>query len=793
MNLELNSLAGLPRAPVVTRLREPGLWQSSPSLERHRVQGGGMTVITLAAGDRVEVIDPEGQQAACLLAWTPQGRFALESLGLRAPSLAHGFDLGPMLTVDRPSVQYLRKGLQQRGVDLSALPPACVLWNTDSVAGQRQTLTASEDLLLLLAGPAADASVVRQDGPTALQLWVHRHNPSSILTPPLPTPLGQVVDEFTIAPGTAHSYVVQHGQSIQVIDVSGRQCSDFVAFSRRALDQGREQDLDPTVTRTLNGSAYPGPGLFSRYYDRHMQPILEVLQDTVGRHDTFGLACTARYYDSMGYFGHANCSDNLSNALRSYGVQARPGWPAINFFFNTGVNAHNQLTMDEPWSRPGDYVLLRALDDLVCANTSCPDEIDPANGWQPTDIHVRIYDAKERFSMAIAHRPTPDAEPVMTRESGFHVATSALTRQFTEYRGWWTPSRFDGHGTIAEYQACRERVAVIDLTALRKFEILGPDAEALMQHCLTRDVKKLAIGQVVYSAMCYPHGGMLDDGTLLRLGQDNFRWICGEDFSGMWLRQQAQTLGMKVWIKSASEHIHNLAVQGPRARELLRQIVWTPGTQPALENLGWFRFLVGRLDGFSGCPIMVSRTGYTGELGYEVWCHPRDAQTVWSRIWAAGTPLGLSPLGLDALDMLRIEAGLVFAGHEFTDQTDPFEAGIGFCVPLKSKADDFIGRAALLERQAHPQYRLVGLVLDGNEVAAHGDGVYQGHAQVGVITSATRSPLTGQNIALCRISAHSAATGSPVEVGKLDGHQKRLPAIVTAPIFYDHDKSRVRA
>jgi aminomethyltransferase len=155
--------------------------------------------------------------------------------------------------------------------------------------------------------------------------------------------------------------------------------------------------------------------------------------------------------------------------------------------------------------------------------------------------------------------------------------------------------------------------------------------------------------------------------------------------------------------------------------------------------------------------------------------------------------LGLSPLGLDALDMLRIEAGLVFAGHEFSDQTDPYEAGIGFCVPLKSKTDDFIGRDALLERQAHPQHKLVGLLLDGNETAAHGDGVYQGHAQVGVVTSATRSPLTGQNIALCRISVHSAAVGTPVEVGQLDGHQKRMPALVTAPIFYDPDKSRVRA
>ena len=785
------ALSTAARPPVVTRVRQPALSLRTPTLERYRVTGGGLTVVVLAAGDTLEVIDPEGLQACELMAWDAQGRTALSALGLRASPGATG--TADLLQRQHPLLRPVQLGLRRRGVDLDHLPAPCLLWPAGGLAGQQQRCTASAELLVLVAAPGVDSSVHEQNAATPLTLQVHRQSSHTLSAVPLPDPLGEVVDEFTIAPGTARSYAVAKGQYIQIIDVAGRQCSDFVAFNRRALERGIEQELDPTVTRTLGGRAYPGPGLHSRFFDRDMQPMLELVQDTVGRHDTFGLACAARYYESMGYFGHANCSDNLSRELAPYGVRARPGWPAINFFYNTGVDAHDQLTMDEPWSRPGDHVLLRALDDLVCANTSCPDDIDPANGWMPTDIHVRIYAAQERFSMSIAHRPTPDAEAVMTRESGFHSATSALTRQFSDYRGWWTPMRYDGFGAVAEYHACREQVVVMDLSALRKFEIIGPDAEALMQYCLTRDIKKLAVGQVVYSAMCYPHGGMLDDGTLLRLGPDNFRWICGEDYSGIWLREQAAKLGMKVWVKSASDHIHNVAVQGPRARELLRQLVWSPGTQPALDQLGWFRFLVGRLDDHNGCPIMVSRTGYTGELGYEVWCHPDDAARVWARLWELGQPLGLAPLGLDALDTLRIEAGLVFAGHEFSDQTDPFEAGIGFCVPLKSKADDFIGRDALIERSAHPQRKLVGLQLDGNEMAAHGDGVYVGHAQVGVVTSATRSPLTGQNIALCRISVSNATPGTRVEVGKLDGHQKRLPASVSAPIFYDPDKSRVRA
>ena len=134
---------------------------------------------------------------------------------------------------------------------------------------------------------------------------------------------------------------------------------------------------------------------------------------------------------------------------------------------------------------------------------------------------------------------TPDAEPELTRETAFHPRFSALTRNFTEYRGYWLPTRFSNDGPVAEYWACRERAAIMDLSPLRKFEVTGPDAEQLLQYALTRNVRKLAVGQVVYTAMCYEHGGMIDDGTLFRLGDNNFRWIGGDDYSGIWLREQA--------------------------------------------------------------------------------------------------------------------------------------------------------------------------------------------------------------------------------------------------------------
>ncbi len=767
-------------APRVSHPREPGLFARAPHLERYRVAAGGVTLVDLQPGDRLQVIDIEGRQTCALLALDADGRSALASWAL------HG-------TTACRVTRRIGQALNRRGIDPQRLPLAASLWDDDSPPGHSRHFTAHDRSLVIVAAPAGPTAVDRQYRPSELRLLVTRVDPSPLWVPALPEPLGEVLDEFTLRAGTAHSYTVAKGQYVQVLDVAGRQCSDFVALDRRALDRGLELDLDQTVTRTLNGSAYPAPGLFSKFFDRNMQPMLEVVQDTVGRHDSFALACAARYYESQGYFGHDNCSDNLSQVLAPHGVQARKGWPAINFFFNTGIDAHQQMTLDEPWSRPGDYVLLRAATDLLCASTSCPDDIDPANGWDPSDIHVRIYSEKERFSIAMSTRTTADADPILTRESAFHSRTSRLTGSFTDYRNWWLPLRYDGYGAIEEYLGCRERVAVMDLTALRKFEIIGPDAESLLQYCLTRDVRRLAVGQVVYCAMCHPHGGMLDDGTLLRLGPDNFRWVCGEDYAGVWLREQAQKLGMKVWVKSASEQIHNLAVQGPMSRELLKQMVWTPPTQPGLEALGWFRFLVGRLDGFDGCPLMISRTGYTGELGYEVWCQPEDAERVWDRIWQLGQPLGLVPLGLEALDMLRIEAGLIFAGYEFSDQTDPFEAGIGFSVPLKSKTDDFIGRDALLRRSAHPTHKLVGLHLSGNETAHHGDPVYQGRAQVGVVTSACRSPLLASNIALCRVDVACAEPGTVLEIGKVDGLQKRISATASAAIFYDPDKSRVRS
>ena len=165
---------------------------------------------------------------------------------------------------------------------------------------------------------------------------------------------------------------------------------------------------------------------------------------------------------------------------------------------------------------------------------------------------------------------------------------------------------------------------------------------------------------------------------------------------------------------------------------------------------------------------------------------------MWDAVWQAGEEFDIKPLGLEALDMLRIEAGLIFAGYEFCDQTDPFEAGIGFTVPLKSKQDDFIGRAELVKRKESPQEKLMGLELAGGEAAGNGDGVFIGREQVGSITSAMISPILRKNIALGKMKILHAVPGTKVEIGKLDGHQKRIPAEVVSFPHFDPKKERAR-
>ena len=784
MELDLSNFNIRKTKPII--LGNAGLPEN---VERYTVKGEGILGINLYRDDEIKIVNIEGSQEMELTFFNDDGK----NENLVGKNFNKNADFIKYILKNSSEKNVLLKKLKKKKVDLDNLK-SLNYFDQNTESGTEINLSIEKNGFAIFAAPGEPMEVSSFNVATDLLIFVTRKNKKNIkLESILPEPLADTKNEFRIKNSSAIAYEIKKGDFIQIIDLYGRQCSDFMAFDSNALQKGKEYSIDTTASRAIVGGAYPMPGLFSKYFDKNHDTLVEVIQDTIGRHDTFGTACTLKSYEDQGYFGHVNCSDNFNYVLNPYGVEKRNAWAAINLFFNTGIDATNVLFSDMPWSRPGDYVLLQAQKDLVSVSSACPCDVDAANDWNPTDIYVRVYSEKKAFAKAIGYRKNADSDFMLTKQTGFHQRTSSLTKDMMDSSGFWIPNKYNNYGAIEEYTACRNNVVMMDLSSLRKFEILGPDSEELMNTALTRNVKKLAIGQVVYSALCYENGTMIDDGTLYKLGESNFRWICGSDYSGEWLRDLGKKLNLRVWIKTSTDQLHNISVQGPNSRKLLSKIIWTPPSHPDVNDLKWFNFTISRIDDHLGSPLMLSRTGYTGELGYEIYCHPKDAISIWDAIWKAGKEFDLVPMGFEALDMLRIEAGLVLGGNEFNDQTDPFEAGIGFTVPLKTKEVNFIGREALLKRKESPQKKLVGLEIEGNEKANHGDCVHIDRGQIGIITSGMLSPTLNKNIALCRIDINSSELGTKVEIGKLDGHQKRISATVVSFPFYNPDKSRVRA
>lgn len=500
-----------PGAPRPSKMFVPSQFTLPPGTERYTIEGMGAALIPVSAGDQITVINDEGAQICEIVAAAKNGKVDPSILDAPANSQADG--LRRLLTGSDQSLRGLRMGLDARGINLHEAP-AVRLFDPQTTAKAQETVRVTRDGSVIVAAPGAPMDIELQNTTTPLTVMVKRAVLKQHVGFELPDPLADPLDDIRVHTQTAEAYFVKAGDYIQILDVDGRQCTDFECFSARKLDKGTEHALDVTTTRTLMGHAYPMPGLHAKYYDQEMLPLVEVVQDTCGRHDAFALACSAKYYDDIGYPGHVNCSDNFNSALSKFNVAGRPGWMAINFFFNTFLDDHGVMYSDEPWSRPGDYVLLRALTDIVCVSSACPDDTSPANGWNPTDIHVRTYSGKETFQRSVAYRPTPESEPKMTKQTGFHDKFAQHTRNFIEYNGYWLANCYADAGPIEEYHACREKCVILDLSPLRKFEIMGPDAEALCQYIFTRNMKTLAVGGVVYTAMCYEHGGMIDDGTV---------------------------------------------------------------------------------------------------------------------------------------------------------------------------------------------------------------------------------------------------------------------------------------
>lgn len=727
----------------------------------------------LAQGDLLRVDGTQHSGQVAVLAFTGDGQRGEHHLGLGEthPIEAMAFDAAP-----------LAGWIAAQGGDDAACTQAVILPEMVEPA----VLKAAALLTVWLVHLQDTQTLVAGETGGSIPVWHQKAHTASALPPPI----GRVRDEFTVKSGTAIAYELKPGETVQIIDQHGQQCSDFQAIRLRGLDAGREDIIDSTATRSMVRRAYPGPGLLDKFFDGEMRPLLRMIQDTCGRHDTLGLACTARGYEERGFPGHVNCSDNISGALAPHGVARRTAWPAINFFWNTWVDDHQQILTEEAFSRPGDYVALEALDDMVCVSTACPDDIDPINGWNPTDIHVRIYDAQTKLSRAVAYRAKEDGPMQISRTSAFQSRLEPLTNHFAPARDLWAPVSFPSHGTTGEYWACREAATLQDMSGLRKFDIVGPDAERLLQKAMTRNVSKLAVWRGTYALLCDESGEVIDDGTLFRLATNLFRWCCGSEESGRWLNDLAEQDALQVRIHDLGGALPNLALQGPKSREILRDVAFFQPHVPSLDQMKWFGVSVARLKDREGAPFLVARTGYTGELGYELFCAESDALTIWDAVMTAGAEKGLIPMGSAALDVIRIEAGLAGA-QEFSAGSDAFEAGLGFAIDLSKPA--FVGKDALARNAQAPRKKLRGLMFDCDDVPAHGAPVFAGERQVGVVTSATRSPMFECAIAMARVAVEHADLDTRLEVGQLDGRMKRLTARVVDIPFFDPKRERARA
>ncbi|WP_299673983.1 aminomethyltransferase family protein [uncultured Roseobacter sp.] len=740
----------------------------------HRIEPRGSLRLKVGEGDLIRIVLAGHDRHLGLLAFGPDGSRQEAAFGITTIDSVSSDDFA-----SAPLLGWLHA---QRCDAPSGLSAGRVAFQDDGVV-----LRAPSALTVWLVNPTSQVQLVDGGrGATALVEHTAHSTPAR-----LPEPFGDVREEFTIPRGTARAYEIQRGEILQVIDVEGQQCSDFQAFGLAALGRAQERLIDATATRSMVRRSFPGPGLFDKFFDAAMTPMLRVVRDTCGRHDTFGMACTARGYEERGFPGHVNCSDNISEALADFGVAPRTAWPAINFFWNTWIDPQHHIQTDESHSRPGDYVAMQALDDLTCVSTACPDDIDPINGWNPTDVHIRIYRSDTKLTRSVAYRHKEDAPMQISQESAFHERLAPLTDQFAPARDLWLPVSFPSHGTLGEYWACREAATLQDMSGLRKYDVVGPDAERLLQRALTRDIGRLAVWRGSYALMCDDTGQVIDDGTLFRMAPHLFRWCCGSEESGRTLKALADRDDLQVRIHDLGGALPNLALQGPKSRDILRKIVFTQPHVPTLDQLKWFGATVARIGDRDGVPFFLTRSGYTGELGYELFCSKEDAVRLWDAVMDAGASLGLKPMGSAALEIIRIEAGLAAAGAEFAASVDAYEAGLGFAVDRK--AADFVGKTALERNATAPRRRLKGLLFDCQDVPPQGAPVYCGERQVGTITSATQSPLLERSIAMARLSVEHAETGKTLEVGQLDGRMKRLTAEVTDVPFVDPKREKARA
>jgi aminomethyltransferase len=346
-----------------------------------------------------------------------------------------------------------------------------------------------------------------------------------------------------------------------------------------------------------------------------------------------------------------------------------------------------------------------------------------------------------------------------------------------DFGGWDLPVQFSK--IQDEHEAVRTKAGLFDVSHMGEFEVKGTEALAFLQKMMTNDVSKLKNGGAIYTAMCYENGGTVDDLLVYKIEDDHYLLVVNAsniDKDYKWLEEHLEG---NVELINLSEDTAQLALQGPLAETVLQKLAGDTN----LSEIGFFKFQ--QEVQLNGKKALVSRTGYTGEDGFEIYCKPEDAVALWKEILEAGKEEGVLPCGLGARDTLRFEATLALYGQELSKDISPLEAGIGFAVKLNKEAD-FIGKEVLKQQKENSLPRkLVGIEMIDRGIPRHGYPVYKNDELIGEVTTGTQSPTLKKNIGLALLKLEHSNLETEVEV-EIRG--KRLKAIVVATPFYKRDK-----
>ncbi|MBE0577604.1 MAG: glycine cleavage system aminomethyltransferase GcvT [Desulfuromonadales bacterium] len=348
-----------------------------------------------------------------------------------------------------------------------------------------------------------------------------------------------------------------------------------------------------------------------------------------------------------------------------------------------------------------------------------------------------------------------------------------LGARMVDFGGWDMPVQYSG--VIEEHLVVRQAAGLFDVSHMGEIEVTGPGALAFIQHLTINDAAKLADNQIQYSAFCYPEGGVVDDVTLYRFNERRFLFCVNasntdKDFA--WMQQVLSESAMTdVTLNNRSAEFAQIALQGPKAEEILSSLTDVP-----LADIVYYHFHEGVV---AGVKMIISRTGYTGEDGFELYLPASAAVEVWRRLMATGAPHGLLPIGLGARDTLRLEKGYALYGHELSRDISPLEAGLAWITKLDKL--DFVGKAALVKQKADGvQRRRIGLVLQERGVPREGYPIFDGDREVGVVTSGTMSPTLKIGIALALVEPAAAGIDNELQVAV---RNRRMGAKVVRPPF----------